>query len=170
MTFDDAFAIVIGEEGGYSADRNDPGNWTGGEIGEGVLKGTKYGIASHVYPDLDIQNLTLEQAKEIYRRDYWNRIKGDELPWPLALYVFDSAVNQGPVSAVMLMQDALGVQSDGAVGPVTLAAAKVASDRSIDKFMALRARRYSRTRNFDLYGTGWLTRLFSIARQGALGA
>lgn len=168
--FDDAFAILIGEEGGYSADPRDPGNWTGGNVNSGVLKGTKFGIAAHVYPHLDIVNLTVPQAKDIYRRDYWDKVRGDDLPWPLALYVFDAAVNQGPVVAIMLMQDALGVQSDGAIGPVTLAAAKTATTRRMDKFMALRARRYANTRNFDTFGTGWLTRLFSVARQGATGA
>lgn len=169
-TFDDAFAIIIGEEGGYSADPRDPGNWTGGSPDKGELRGTKYGIAAHVYPDLDIANLTLEQAKAVYRRDYWDHVRGDELPWPLALYVFDAAVNQGPAVAIFLLQDALGVQSDGLLGPITLAAAKTATARRMDKFMALRARRYVATRNFNVFGTGWFTRLFSVTRQGANGA
>lgn len=167
MDFNDAFAIILGEEGGYSNNRNDPGNWTGGDIGKGELKGTKYGIAAHVYPQLDIANLTIEQAKAIYKRDYWDKVQGDELPWPLSLYVFDAAVNQGPVTAIMMLQDALGVQSDGAIGPITLAAAKMATTRRMAKFMALRARRYAGSRNFHIFGTGWLTRLFVVAHEGA---
>ena len=72
-TFDQAFAIVIGEEGGYVNDPNDPG-------GE-----TKYGIAKNSHPNVDIANLTLDQAKAIYKTEYWDKVFGDTLPrsWPL---------------------------------------------------------------------------------------
>lgn len=62
-------AVALKHEGGYSNTRNDPGNWTGGQVGIGALKGTKYGIAAHVYPALKIKNLTLEDAKSTYERD-----------------------------------------------------------------------------------------------------
>ena len=61
ITFDEAFRRLIGHEGGYSTDRRDPGNWTGGKVGVGVLKGTKYGIAANTYPNLDIKNLVVFQ-------------------------------------------------------------------------------------------------------------
>jgi len=167
VTYDDAFRIIISEEGGFSDIRTDPGNWTSGQVGKGQLKGTKFGIASHVYPDLDIRNLTLEQAKEIYKRDYWNRVRGDDLPWPLVLYLFDSAVNQGPATAIVMLQTALGVRADGVIGPITLAAAKTATSRQMARYMAVRAQRYFGTCNFDIFGTGWLTRLFVVAQEGA---
>jgi hypothetical protein len=68
ISFDQAFHRLIGHEGGYSDDRRDPGNWTKGKIGAGILKGTKYGLAANTYPNLDIKNLTLAQAKEIYKK------------------------------------------------------------------------------------------------------
>lgn len=55
MTFDKAFDRLIGHEAGYSNDRRDPGNWTGGIVGKGQLKGTKFGIAANTYPNLDIK-------------------------------------------------------------------------------------------------------------------
>jgi len=167
VTYDDAFRIIISEEGGFSDIRTDPGNWTGGQVGKGQLKGTKFGIASHVYPDLDIRNLTLEQAKEIYKRDYWDRVRCDDMPWPLALYLFDSAVNQGPAAAISMMQTALGVTADGVIGSLTLAAAKTSTPRQMARYMAVRARRYVGTRNFDIFGTGWLTRLFVVVQESA---
>lgn len=81
--FDMAFALVIGAEGGYVNDPNDPG-------GE-----TKYGISKRAYPNLNIPALTIEQAKEIYRRDYWIPLDCDILPAPMDLYVFDAGVNMG---------------------------------------------------------------------------
>ena len=68
MTFDEAFEILIGHEGGYVNDKRDPG-------GE-----TKYGIAKRSYPNVDVRNLTRAQAVDIYRRDFWQRVRGDELP------------------------------------------------------------------------------------------
>lgn len=66
--FANSLAFTLKYEGGYSSNRKDPGNWTGGKVGAGVLKGTKYGIAAHSYPNLDIKNLTLDDVKPIYEK------------------------------------------------------------------------------------------------------
>lgn len=81
--FDSAFSIIIGIEKGYVNDPKDPG-------GE-----TKYGISKRRYPGEDIPNLTLDRAKFLYQRDYWNSNKCGAMPWEQALLVFDSAVNGG---------------------------------------------------------------------------
>lgn len=84
MTFDRAFEFVIGHEGGYVNDPQDPG-------GE-----TKFGISKRAYPDLDIKALTLEQAKSIYFRDYWVAAGcGAVADESMAILMFDCAVNQG---------------------------------------------------------------------------
>ena len=71
--FEQALAVVLGHEGGFCAERSDPGNWTGGAVGCGELRGTKFGISAAAYPAEDIANLTPEAAAAIYRRDYWDR-------------------------------------------------------------------------------------------------
>lgn len=78
--FDLAFKTTVGLEGGYTNDPDDPG-------GE-----TKFGIAKKYHPNVDIKNLTLEQAKEIYRKEYWNKINGDTLPAPMDIIGFDRSV------------------------------------------------------------------------------
>lgn len=123
MTFDQAFERVIAHEGGYSNHPGDPGNWTGGKVGAGKLLGTRYGIAANSYPDEDIPNLTLERAKEIYRRDYWERVRADQLPAAVRFDVFDLCVNSGVSRAARLLQRACGAREDGVIGPATLAAA-----------------------------------------------
>ncbi len=105
-TFNQAFARVIGHEGGLSVNPTDPGNWTGSPIGTGQCRGTKYGISAHSYPDCDILNLSLEQAQSIYRHDFWDRIGADDLPGPLALLVFDAAVNNGVGRALQWLEAA----------------------------------------------------------------
>lgn len=123
-----AFQIVVGLEGGYVNDPKDPG-------GE-----TKWGISKRAYPTLDIKNLTLEQAQQIYLTDYWDRCGCDLMPWDRALCVFDCAVNQG-VSAAKSMY--------------ILA-------HSTGDFMAERAARYAANPNFPIYGKGWMNRLFKV--------
>lgn len=87
--FEKAFTFVMKWEGGYVCDKDDPG-------GE-----TKFGISKRAHPDLDVKNLTEEEAKKIYFNEYWKpmiQIAKKELPnmpFPSMLMTFDAAVNQG---------------------------------------------------------------------------
>lgn len=156
MNYDRAFAIVVGQEGGYTNNPNDPG-------GE-----TNFGICKRDYPDVDIKNLTIDDAKLIYARDYWEPIMGDSLPWPLCLYVFDSAVNQGVKPASMMLQRALDTVQDGIIGPRTAALAASSNAWNWARFMSFRVLRYQSTNNFSTFGVGWITRLFQVTAQGGL--
>ncbi len=154
MNFDKAFEVIIGAEGGYVNDPQDPG-------GE-----TKFGISKRSYPALDIANLTLDEAKNIYRTEYWVSAQCDKMPWPLSLFVFDCAVNQGVVVAEKLLQKSLDVAQDGIIGKRTLAAIGRADQAELGSlFLADRALRYVGTRNFDVYGRGWFRRLFVVAAE-----
>jgi len=150
MTFDQAFIIVLTLEGGYVNDPLDPG-------GE-----TKYGICKKFYPDLDIKNLTVDAAKEIYKRDFWDKCNCDKMPSDLALCVFDCAVNQGVWAASRLLQEAVKSKIDGIIGEQTLG--KINSETLAD-FMTLRNIRYIATKNFDKFGRGWIKRLFNLMRK-----
>jgi len=98
--------MVVGSEGGYSTDPQDKGNWTGGEVGSGEMKGTKYGISAASFPYLDIENLTLEDAKRIYYNNYWIP-SGVATMSPGAAYVyFDAAINSGLGGARQLLEGA----------------------------------------------------------------
>src|SRR5271169_6103787 len=82
-SWDKGLAFTLEEEGGYSSGGNDPG-------GE-----TNYGISKRYHPDVDIKNLTVDQASGIYHTEYWDAMKCDDLPYPLDIVVFDSSVNPG---------------------------------------------------------------------------
>ena len=69
VTFDKTFERVIGHEGGFQDDVRDRANWASGTCNVGKCNGTKYGLSAMTYPTLDIRNLTLNQAKDIYKRD-----------------------------------------------------------------------------------------------------
>ena len=145
--FEKSMPFILSAEGGYCNDSHDPG-------GE-----TKYGIDKADHPDVDIANLTVEHATTIYYSSYWMPLGLDHIPWPLCLYVFDCAVNQGPPTAARLLQQALNVAIDGKIGPLTLAAANNANADQMAGFMTLRLKRYISTVNFGVFGTGWINRI-----------
>ena len=163
--FEQAFKVVVGEEGGFSDEPADPGNWTGGAVGAGVLRGTKYGVSAAAYPTVDIAALTPDAAQAIYRRDYWNRISGDALPPALALLVFDASVNNGVERAAQWLQAACGVAQDGVIGPQTLAAvAARASDGAAlcAEVVAERLLFMAALPTWRVFGTGWARRLCAL--------
>ena len=160
ITFDEAFKRLIGHEGGYSTDRRDPGNWTGGRVGVGTLKGTKFGLAANTYPNLDIKNLTLAQAKAIYKKDWWDRLGADGMHSAIVSQLWDFAINAGKSRAIKELQQAVGVPADGIIGPQTLSA--VNSHDLNDVILSLTAERlkfYTSLSTFKTYGKGWTNRV-----------
>lgn len=137
-TFDSAFAIVVNHEGGYVNNPADPG-------GE-----TKYGISKRAYPTLDIANLTLEDAKAIYKRDYWDALNLDSEPYDHALCLFDCAVNQG-------------------VGRAKQLAAAVSFGPFVVNFQAERALHYASLPTWPTFGRGWMRRLVKTAIEATNG-
>lgn len=126
---------------------------------------TKYGISKRAYPQLDIAQLTEDQAKDIYRADYWNAIRGDDIAsQPVAENLFDTAVNMGPRQAVRLAQVALGVKPvDGQLGPGTLAALNAADPyRFLADYTLAKVARYvnlcNANRSQSKFLLGWLNR------------
>lgn len=115
---------TLKHEGGFQKKENDPGNWTGGKVGVGVLRGTKFGISAKSYPETDIENLTEEQAVMIYRLDYSSPMMIRHLDSiRVGFKVFDIGVNRGPHNGVRTLQRSLGVIVDGKMGWETLNAA-----------------------------------------------
>jgi lysozyme family protein len=168
--FDTAFAWLVGEEGGFTDDPRDPGNWTGGAVGRGDCNGTNWGIAACAFPACDIRALTRDEAAALYHQHYWAPICGDQLPPALAILVFDAAVNNGVARAGTWLQQALGLAPDGQIGPATLAAiAGSASEALCTEFLARRTDYMARLPDWRVFGLGWARRLaavgFAAARQ-----
>jgi lysozyme family protein len=158
--FDPAFALIVGEEGALSLDHDDPGNWTGGKVGAGELRGTKFGISAAAFPTIDIRNLSLPDARAIYRAKYWDRNRCGDMPWNWALGIFDGEVNQGV--GLELAQKTLGLKADGLAGPATLAAIARATPLQFGLFMAARIVRYSQSHLWAQDGLGWSRRALEI--------
>jgi lysozyme family protein len=146
--------ILFGEEGGFTKDPRDRGNWTGGKVGSGKLLGTKYGIAANTFPHLDIPNLTKAQAEKIYREQYWNAINGDTLASGVDLAAFDAAVNSGAGRSKRWLMQSLGGDA-------------------VDTVEKMTDKRRSFLRGLDswrTYGKGWSNRVNRIETTGKIWA
>lgn len=151
MNFNTAFEIVLKHEGGLSDHAKDPGGLT------------KYGISQRAFPNVDIKNLTVEGAKELYLKHYWNACRCQELPPKVRLIVFDGAVNQGVAATIGLLQNVLGAKIDGVVGEETIKKSwGYPEELIVEKLAALRCARYFSNPKFKFFGEGWLTRLVKV--------
>lgn len=160
MNYETAFKRLIGHEGRFQNNPKDRGNWTTGVVGKGQLKGTKYGISAMSYPHLDIHNLTLDDAKKIYHKDFWLRVDGDSLHSALAFQLFDAAINHGIGNAVRILQRAVDVADDGGMGPITHdAIRRRGTDDVLKLFNAQRIRFFTKLSTFDEFGRGWMNRV-----------
>jgi lysozyme family protein len=151
--FEDSLTFVLRWEGGEVNDPHDPGGRT------------KFGISTRAHPDVDLDNLTREGAARIYHDHYWFPLHADEMPWPISLIVFDGAVQHGPMTAVRMLQRALGVHADGQVGDLTLGALwKHPNLRGLaSELCVLRAIYYASLDRVFLHG--WYRRLFDLHKE-----
>lgn len=113
---------------------------SGGEDDRGG--NTKYGIAQNAHPHLDIDALTLADAKRIYKQGYWDSVHAGELSPKLGYVMFNIACGSGPRVAVILLQRVLGLKEDGKIGPITLSNAKAKGDSIVKDLLEAQKRFY----------------------------
>lgn len=138
--FNKAIDFVLSSEGGYVNDPRDPG-------GE-----TNFGISKRAFPNLDIKNLTRDQAKKIYFDKYWIKSGCDKLSWPLNLVVMDTAVNCGVERAKEMLQE---VSSEN---QTVKDMAKDMVFRRLNHYLKI----YKANKALKVYIIGWLTRSLSL--------
>lgn len=150
MNFDKAFEQLLGHEGGYSNNPSDPG-------GE-----TNWGISKRNYPNVNITSLTQEQAKVIYRRDYWLACHLDKLPDEVVFDVFDGAVNSGVSQSIKWLQAAAMVPQDGVIGTLTLKACGVLPGYVLHaRYNGHRLEFMTRLKTWPVFSGGWARRIAS---------
>ncbi|MDB4378467.1 hypothetical protein N9Z41_01720 [bacterium] len=147
---------ILHHEGGYVNHPSDPG-------GE-----TNLGVTKRVYEDWggtkDMKDLTVEDVKPIYKKNYWDRVKGDDLPAGLDLCVFDFGVNAGTGRAAKYLQRMIGTTADGGIGPNTLKALglyieEVGVEGAITEYQSRRQDYYESLSTFETFGKGWSRRV-----------
>ena len=106
-----------------------------------------------------MKSLTVADVTPIYKRNYWDRVKGDALPSGVDFAVFDLAVNGGTGRGARMLQKVVGVTQDGGIGPQTLGAVgRMDAVDIIEQYAAQREAFYRRLKTFDTFGRGWLRR------------
>ena len=156
VNYDKCLETILHHEGGYVNHPKDPG-------GE-----TNLGVTKKVYQEhggtKDMKDLTIEDVEPIYRKNYWDKCRCDDLPSGLDLCVFDFAVNAGPGRAAKFLQRMIGTTVDGGIGPMTLAKVNEyvkenTIEETVEKYQSMRQEYYESLSTFETFGRGWTRRV-----------
>ena len=163
--FSEIIEFTLRWEGGYVKHPRDPGG------------ATNFGISQRRFRDLNIEELTKEQAIEIYREHYWNKIRGDELPRAIAFVLFDYAVHSGKIRAVSDLQSICKVPPrdiDGRFGPQTMGCVQETLDSYGEYYIAKELLRIRTDRlcnlvakvgnRYTYFLLGWMRRVTTMLR------
>lgn len=155
MNFDTAFHKLLGHEGGYVDHPKDPGGATRWGVTKRVARATGYAG--------DMRDFPVEMAKAIYREQYWDAVKAEQLPEVVRYAVFDAAVNSGVRQAVKWLQRAVGAPDDGEIGPKTLALVANANAYQLKgSMLGDRLEFMTNLHTWPAFGKGWARRIAEI--------
>ena len=152
MTFDEAFTRLLGHEGQYSNHSQDPGGETCWGVTIAVARANGY--------TGPMRDMSVDAARVIYRREYWDKCRADSMSDAVRFPLFDAAVNSGVGQSVKWLQRALGVIDDGAIGPVTLDAQKNLPGAVVAaRMLGHRLQFMSGLPTWPAFGRGWANRI-----------
>jgi len=162
--WDNALKAVLHHEGGFVNHPSDPGGITN----LGCTKNVWEEWCGHPVTEQDMRDLQPSDVSPLYKSKYWDRIKGDDLPSGVDYIVFDAAINSGAGRAAKWLQECVGTQPDGAIGPMSLQAARsmVAADL-INLYCDKRLAFLKELKTWDVFGKGWERRVEDV-RSAAL--
>ena len=157
--FDACFDLMIKHEGGFVNHPKDPGGMTN----LGVTKRVWEQYTGKAATEADMRGLTKEKVKPLYRKNYWDKVRGDDLPKGVDYAVFDFAVNSGPGRSARTLQRVLGVKQDGEIGPVTLAKVFDANPRELVQDICEQRMRFLQSLpTWPTFGRGWKNRVEEV--------
>lgn len=148
-------------EAGYVNNTNDPG----GATNMGITIHTLANFRGRAVTPDDVRNLTSDEADAIYKQNYYDPCNCESLPTPLAIVVFDAAINSGNFRSVMFLQEALGVTADGSNGVGTQTAAARCDTRNVAQAaIQWRLKFCNGLPAWQYFGAGWTNRCQDLAR------
>ncbi len=160
--FERALARVLVYEGGLAHIPGDPGGLTNKGITEATYTNWLY---RQRLPPMSVANITNQQVYSIYKADYWDRIRGDDLPTGVDFCIFDAAVNSGVSAAVSWAQAVLGITIDGDLGPATERhLGSIGADTFVREYCARRLGSLKRLRTWGEFGRGWSARVANVQK------
>ena len=153
--FEQSLKMLLHHEGGYVNHPEDPG----GETNLGVTRAVYEQWVNRQVMDGEMKALTVKDVAPIYKTNYWDRIRGDDLPSGLDFAAFDWAVNSGTGRPARVVQKYISAKQDGAIGPKTLAlVAENDPAKMIQYLYEPRQKFYEGLPHFDTFGKGWTRR------------
>ena len=161
--FDVAFKALLKHEGGFVNHPVDPGGMTN----LGVTKLVWENWVGHPVDEQTMRGLTPEMVAPLYKKRYWDAVRGDDLPSGVDLVVFDCAVNSGVGRASRFLQQVVGVTDDGKIGPGTIQAVLSKDPKElVDAFCDKRQAFLEALPTFATFGKGWSRRVAEVREQG----
>ena len=155
QNFEECMARLLEHEGGYVWHAQDPG----GETNFGVTRATYEQYVGRQVMDGEMEGLTHDDVYPIYKENYWDTVRGDDLPSGVDWSTFDWAVNSGKSRASKALQRIVGVEADGGIGPMTLqAVAEMTPEEIIKQMHYVRDNFYRSLDTFEVFGNGWVRR------------
>jgi len=153
--FDKCLEMLLEHEGGFVNHPRDPGGMTN----LGVTKRVYEKWMGRKVSEQEMRDLTPDAVAPLYKKRYWDKVHGDDLPSGVDWCVFDWAVNSGAARPARAVQTAVGATVDGAIGPKTLAALDRHNPVEIIEFVSLiRQEFYGGLDTFETFGKGWTRR------------
>lgn len=163
QNFEKSLAFLLKSEGGFQSDPRDSGNANGGMTNLGVTKSTWEEYVGHAVDEKAMRGLTQALVTPLYKRKYWDKVQGDDLPTGIDYCVFDTAVNSGPGRAIKFLQGVVGVDMDGALGPKTLAAVAAFDKKQLIEDYSKRRLSYLQDiPKWSVFGKGWTKRVEDV--------
>lgn len=161
--FDVALTEILQHEGGFVDHPKDPGGMTN----LGVTRETWESWTGKKASEAEMRALTPEKVAPVYRKNYWDALRCDDLPPALALCVFDFGVNAGPARAARYLQTLVGTAADGKMGPQTISATKAYVSahgvaQAVKAYQQARRGYYRQLSTFSTFGRGWLRRVDEV--------
>jgi lysozyme family protein len=157
--WDACFTMVLKHEGGFVNHPKDPGGMTN----LGVTRKNWELYLDHDVTEADMRALTPEMVKPFYKKNYWDRIRGDDLPSGVDYAAYDLAVNSGTGRAAKYLQRIAGVAEDAVIGPRSLEAIKKCdAEDTVDEICNMRMDFLKGLDTFDTFGKGWTIRVNDV--------
>jgi lysozyme family protein len=161
--FQKALAAVLVHEGGFVNHPQDPGGMTN----LGCTKTVWEEHCGHPVDEKAMRALTPADVAPLYKRKYWDKVQGDELPSGVDYLVFDAAINSGPGRAAKWLQACVGVEPDGGIGPKTLAAVRACNPKQlVEDYTKRRLSFLMDLPTWDTFGRGWTRRVNEVEDTG----
>jgi lysozyme family protein len=163
--FAEALQKVLAHEGGFVHHKDDPGGMTN----LGCTKAVWEEWCGHPVSEKSMRALTPADVAPLYKRKFWDKVKGDELPHGVDYVVFDCAINSGPGRAIKFLQGCVGADMDGMIGPKTMALVQSANQKQlIEDYSKRRLSFLMDLQHWSTFGKGWTRRVNEVEKTALL--